>query len=1354
MSVGSVNFNHILNYPGVQLFSTTRPIKPPKPGPIGACGTGAVIDLTDDGVYGRDVVKGTLAALSCMEYRGAHSGFDPRETDGNGASFSGTNINELIKDSVDPECRIASGIFSLVDNKKELDAIKGFIKTAESKTGLQASFLPIDVNQGEEIFGPRYEKRDFKRLVVTNKGYSQEEFKQQCQKFYLILELKMHAYYTKEYETDKPKMLSRSHLFSLDPDIIVYKTLARGKDLHNIFPELDTLTAKRGIPHTRMSTDTEGGCIFSAQPTPDGTGHNGQNNAHHKITTNLETDPELKKLVGEVTVDYMSDSLKMALQRLHFESQGTKSEDVIKGFFPKSVGEVPLLEGKVVGVNGPAMMYFHTEKEIVSCLDRTGFRYASKIEIPNKFVSMMSEASAAYRSIPESLKSEVSGDIQRPGAGTRENVATGTPLTSEAIEPETHSKYNTLFHKSTLNTAPKTPEETLMMDSFLENKPYVPTTVSMGKADDPKPNYYRAWTDFFNFSWPMVGGPVLAPQEENLINTSIMIGNKLAESPFLSTDQVEALLNGRNKIECVYDPRGRGEKSRQDALEKSLQEVLAKVDGQITPETHTIVLSDSTANSFEISIPSCILLPQVHQRVSETGKNISIIYESQQLRTPKEAMIALNLGATGVGMRGLENYVAGIGTNTAINFHDQLTSMLRYYLAGAGITSVSDYIGSKTLYSIVPMSPRLQRLTGITSPEQTTIEDASLSLRRLARICLNTEFYTPVRNPSIWLEMVKLRNFTKNQAERAEFDKELRNVSSAGLRLAKPTKFTDENPLNISVIGAGMAGLETVKSISEVLGNAQIPINIYLIEQGLGNIAGLVHSGIHFSKTLFKERGKNAFEDVLKMPNLRYSGGVTVTDFEKINAESIVIDASGSGEMNRLGIPGEDEAINTGKLTGARKHHEGYNKQYSPKIPKQIITYNPSSPILGIIGSGGVSFDIARVMTEKNPNNLINPEWLKTLGASFKTVRIFQRNPNPDKAAFPESDIPKLEKHIENGVAFRAHIPSEFREPDSTQTAQGAFIRSATISEMPQRNQATTAIEFFCGYTPESFVPNKDEISVLFEGGQRHTMGHVVSAIGEKSKEKTHDFSVGWAKTLGDLSSLPIQAKKVAEEIRDNILRGQYSEKLTYTQSNESALEELFLRAAIRNNQQLRLIEAARNGVDLTDLPTYLSVIEGSAMTQETAMQGEESLEPELKFPPSTQDVITIGINGKIINSKPSEETIYEFLRKKDEIPAEECDGLGTCGGCTAFIPSDSPVNIPGDHASISRALYPKTPPGTKPFLSCSIPGKELTGTPVVFKREFSTTPSTSLPAKRPIPATVARRAFSTFTSLLRRVKP
>ena len=127
-----------------------------------------------------------------------------------------------------------------------------------------------------------------------------------------------------------------------------------------------------------MSTDTPGGCYVSVQPTLNGAGHNGQDNAHIKRGSTLVDNPELLRILKSIhpefkgiTVDYLSDSVKLALKTLWEQHSGRSIKDITNSLFQHN----PL--PNIPGVNGPAAMYIPDLKGIIMGTDHFGFRYAS-----------------------------------------------------------------------------------------------------------------------------------------------------------------------------------------------------------------------------------------------------------------------------------------------------------------------------------------------------------------------------------------------------------------------------------------------------------------------------------------------------------------------------------------------------------------------------------------------------------------------------------------------------------------------------------------------------------------------------------------------------------------------------------------------------------------------------------------------------------------------------------------------------------------------------------------------------------------------------------------------------------------
>ena len=163
------------------------------------------------------------------------------------------------------------------------------------------------------------------------------------------------------------------------------------------------------------------------------------------------------------------------------------------------------------------------------------------------------------------------------------------------------------------------------------------------------------------------------------------------------------------------------------------------------------------------------------------------------------------------------------------------------------------------------------------------------------------------------------------------------------------------NKLTVAIVGAGPAGLYAADHLLEAPG---VDVQIDIIDR-LPTPTGLVRSGVAPDHQEKKLVGPRLFEIVLRSPNVRYYGNITVG--EQVSHEQLtehydaVIYAVGSQSARKLNIPGEDLP---GVFT-ARDFVLWYNGH--PDYTDLKVDLSHSRAV--IIGNGNVALDVARILT-------------------------------------------------------------------------------------------------------------------------------------------------------------------------------------------------------------------------------------------------------------------------------------------------------------------------------------------------------------------------------------------------------
>ncbi|RAP29923.1 hypothetical protein DID76_03580, partial [Candidatus Marinamargulisbacteria bacterium SCGC AG-414-C22] len=940
------------------------------------------------------------------------------------------------------------------------------------------------------------------------------------------------------------------------------------------------------------------------------------------------------------------------------------------GLFPDT-GEY----SSTVAVNGPAMIYV-PNSEIGSahvCSDKTGLRYAGGFNT-DKYSAVMSEVGVAAACMPRDIFCFEDQFRVPPG-----NRSEATLASQEVFDFIKHD--HQLVGKIRDFARPSRSHEFHEVEPFISGgADFKPTAVSMGNAVDTKraPDFDKITAEV-SFTWPQVGGPVLSYGEEGWgIDTAVRIGSKVYQSPFLSSFQTKEY----PVVSCAYDPRGNklgtDRLDRVTAFEAALERVLEQVDNAIMLDVPAIVLSDMNADDSEVSIPFIALIPQVRRHILKSGKDVAIIYESQELVSPKDVMIALNIGATAVGFRGLEALAQEKSDVSAVDFYAKCEQCLGFYLASSGISRMMDYVGSYTLRFDVPVAESMEALTGIPGTKNKGTA-RHFTETDLTRRVLNRQYYKPEDDVDYWQSLVLHRKETNVKAlARTLLDLGKRDVGRPGL--IAPSEFTQTNPLHVMILGAGQAGITQAREVRGRLQELGIPFKLFLADQQL-SIAGLVSKGIHPQKASYRKVGREQLGDLARDTNVHIMFGIPLSneDLEHVKCHAYVVDARGSsGEPNKLGIEGEDIAYEQGVLTGARVWHQGYTPNVSPDRIPFPIQYDLANPIIAQLGGGGVSIDIARILTaERGVTADINLDFMEELSANRpKVIRLFVRNPDPSRVAFPESDIDKLKKHLDTeSIDFRVFYPKSFYSNNGDkETLKGEFLRQFYVdgSSAYEKN-ASFRVELYCGYTPVVMDPSESELAITFSLHEAwgetdmvtHTVGHAISCVGEKPRESSLP-TVGWAKQLSAIDALSAQAQdNTAELIVHNDLG-----KLSYLVGQGSYLDSLFFRAPFTNVEVLRVLQGIENDDDLTDPAIFYSVVRGASggVSLDSLSQDSQSDDVKSDFPQAEEGKFVIqDYNGDVHTFSPGDD-IFNDLLSKGLIDSPDCGGKGTCSECSVQV--------------------------------------------------------------------------------------
>lgn len=622
------------------------------------------------------------------------------------------------------------------------------------------------------------------------------------------------------------------------------------------------------------------------------------------------------------------------------------------------------------------------------------------------------------------------------------------------------------------------------------------------------------------------------------------------------------------------------------------------------------------------------------------------------------------------------------------NYKEKMQQELHGFMARMGISSISAYRGAK-VFQAFGLDPDLAALYGVRS------EFGGFGLRELAQLIYSNHSapkgkgygkYDGVSREFIWkaetaqlaIKATRSQNTNEQRDFFNRYEKEadlLKRGNPRGwLKLVKPSIWSEHNPLTVCVLGGGAAGFYQ----AEALIDSKLPVKLTILESKHVNLFGLVGEGVAPDHSSTKKQGY-ILQKCLEDDRVDYYGGVDVgTDItvETLRSKfACIIDCRGAHEDVKLGITGESLS----QVLPASKVYRAYNGVFDPKRSEEWpFNTRSRNPAIGIIGSGNVSADLARILlAEANTleETTINPNFLRHLRDQGPQIvyLIARGGPHDSKISIKE-----LEEIATAGFWISSWFDLSLIPPrlDEKQKDLLSFYTRYLNNSKP--NNGLKRLYFIFQHTPVSFQACGEDVELRFSNqSHKYRFRNVITALGRKPSAiigKGTDYVSGWAAGRGgNLKSAEASAKFTMEafvkDFRENRFKAGYD-----AQSPEN--ETWHLKCPVNKQEFLNILTnvqeknvVIRNAQDFQGAKASSSNAVG-----DTAAKKRKVLDPEM-FKDLKQDPENLTIfNGENVFKVPvmKDVSLLKTLKSlqmekkefKEATPEYECDGEGTCGTC------------------------------------------------------------------------------------------
>jgi ferredoxin len=366
-------------------------------------------------------------------------------------------------------------------------------------------------------------------------------------------------------------------------------------------------------------------------------------------------------------------------------------------------------------------------------------------------------------------------------------------------------------------------------------------------------------------------------------------------------------------------------------------------------------------------------------------------------------------------------------------------------------------------------------------------------------------------------------------------------------------------------------------------------------------------------------------------------------------------------------------------VLSASRVYRSYNGVFDPKKTEEWpFNQKSRNPSIGIIGSGNVSADLARILLADQSSleeTTINPNFLMSLkDQGPQIVYIFARGgPQDSKISLKE-----LEEIAEAGFWISSWfdlslIPSKMDEKQrDLLTFYSKFLNN------PKPNSGLKRLYFYFQHTPSSFQSSGEDVELRFSNQKnKFRFRNVITALGRKPSSmigKGTDYVTGWASGRGgNLKSAEESAKLTTATFTKDFKENKF--KPTYdVQSPEN--ETWHLKCPVNKQEFLNILTKVQEKKLLIRTANDFQVAKASSSNQNQPNNAKKRkvLDPnlfkEIKQDPENltiyngENVFTVPVKTNVNLLKTLKKMQQENSEFTNAIPDYECDGDGTCGTC------------------------------------------------------------------------------------------
>lgn len=1290
--------------------------------PKDSCGTGLL--LNRQGQVSKSIVDNALTMLAGFSHRGA-TGVDPQTGDGCGITWYG--LDGFFQQCF-PALHLSKGNYAILHIALPRDP-REFERAQELVNRLltQEELVPraerkVPVNQSVLGYLGQSSAPRMRQLVIKKSAeWSPDEFEKKLIRMSLRFEFLVH---------NQPYSI-RPHIISASSQGVIYKAMTREEYFGDYFKDFSDpeFKASAAAAHARFSTNTLP--AFMNIQMFRNLGNNGENNALQQIVRNLTHAPQLKQILGLETIDLsgFSDSHIMSIFMDLLRLQGASAEDIVAStIHPYDPAENPGLRWyNLLGVpfEGPNASVLTLGSKIILVRDRNGFRPLRAV-INDELIYCGSELGTV------DVKGEVFG--LKPAQPLLIDLEQHTiaplvipPLEQAGVKPldelinEVKPAPMMIMDAEELELRKQRAGWTKEIDEKVM-QPYrrmgKDAIVSMGDQRPAEALVNGAFVDlgaFFRGKFSQVTNPPLdAKREKIYMSLHTLAGKKpalgaianntavgyLLDSPVVTNQQLAALLQADNlkaqTLSIVYpvDEQVEGMKERiAQICERAVE---------LAMEDHLfILLSDRDTDAKHAAIPPVIIASLVHDALLIAGirREVTLGLESASVLTGRDLAQVISIGGVDVvnPYLGFTSVQADLENpeqflRQTSNYHQALNDDLLNFMARVGISTVSAYRGTKA-FNAYGIDEDLAASLGVNS------DLGGVGLREIARFIATRHKYPRPEGlgrldsessarPKRWnarntiASIRRARGELDNLAVEPVMDSIL--ISPRNLFfLKKPAFWSETNPMPVCILGGGAAGFYQAQSLLD----SGLPLRLTMIEKNIVNRFGLVGDGIAPDHKGTKNQAK-LLKNLLSDPRVVYYGGVEIGS--NLSIETLkkqfpcIIDCRGAPIDTRLGISGEDCA----GVIPASRVYKAYNNAFDPlgnSITEETLFFPSKNTEIGIIGSGNVAADLARILLKPVDDlrpTTISPRFLSMLETNAPDcVRIFARS-GPHKSKISLNELEQL-KAIPT-LSLTAHFDLDGLDLNTlTVDERKRLDFFMAIKDRPLAKGATRQLCFHFNEKPACFKSIEDGIEASFTGlhnrTQRWQAKAFIVAIGnqpvaDNSLADAEIYRSGWVTGRGGkLGEAESSAEETTRTIRRDFLTQVFHSRIVSLDQQEWQLQ-----SPIGNQEQLNILnylDAGNNLETVADLQQARRFQPYAVPSDRIEEEGLTLMAPGVNPEPDSIILFDKETGNSDRMKAVGEQTLLDALLEKGLAPPCQCGGDKKCGECMVSTVTPIPLD-------------------------------------------------------------------------------